>query len=196
MNPRKVAMRLASALLVAFAAAPAHAGAGAVCSAASGMIGHTGADGSHCFGSSDGTDTAISKASVDGLAQTFVITAGEANAAATDHSGAVSQAGKGGLATSNAKDHSEAEAFGYAGGVAKATADDQSSVQAQSSVGCNATAKATGASSIAIAQCSNGGFAHVTATNGGVAQGADSAKPTCTPNGGTSKVRSTGGNCG
>ena len=73
-----------------------------------------------------------------------------------------------------------------AGGEAHSTADGH----------CLATAKADGTGSKATANCVGTlTFAHATATGGGLAKAFDNASPTCTANGGTAKVVSSGGNC-
>ena len=62
----------------------------------------------------------------------------------------------------------------------------------------NCTASATAKNNgDANAECTtDGGFVNATATNGGEANGTDTGPPICNANGGTAKVRSTGGNCG
>jgi len=61
---------------------------------------------------------------------------------------------------------------------------------------CTATAKAK-ENAQATATCGTvGGSVNAQATKGGIAVGSDNAPPTCTPNGGTAKVRSSAGNCG
>jgi hypothetical protein len=61
---------------------------------------------------------------------------------------------------------------------------------------CNATGMASGGSTTNANCSTDGSFVHSTATGGGEADGDDINPPTCTPNGGTAKVRSSGGNCG
>jgi len=81
-------------------------------------------------------------------------------------------------------------------GTADASAKDDGGATAESDADCATSASAM-KTATAHAFCSTkGSFAHVSATNGGFAEGSDTGAPTCTPGGGTAKVRSTGGNCG
>jgi hypothetical protein len=199
MEPRKAMIGFAAAMLLAFVAPQAHAGAGAVCNEkmATG-IDHTGTDGSECLASSDGTSTAKSKATgAKSVAEADVSTGGKANAVATG--GSFSEAGSdtGSHSKSTASSGSLAEAFSDEHGKAKATATGGSDAVVDAFGKCKGTAKATGAS-LAVAVCEHDGtFAHATATGGGEAEGSDTSPPTCIPGpSGTAKVRSTGGNCG
>jgi len=149
-------MGLATAMLLAFATAPAHA-AGVRCKTTTGDVSLTGTDGSFCEAIADGTSS--SKATAKG---------------------------NNSIATANSDNQ----------GSAKATATGGSHGESHADGKCHAKAKASGAGSHALAECfTTGGFSHATATGGAFAQGSDNNPPFCTANGGTAKVRSTGGNC-
>ena len=199
MNPmerRKAVMGFATAVVLFFGAAPAHAGKGAVCKSTSGVDQHTGADGSDCLASSDGTGNAKARAKTGGSAQTFVETGGKSNSVATNDGSAEAESESGGKSTAHASTSGSAFVDADNGGVASATATGSGTGEATAFGNCVARSKAT-QSATANADCStSGGFVHSTATNGGTAIGSDTAPPTCTPGGGTAKVRSSGGDCG
>lgn len=198
MKPRKSMIGLAAAMLLVFAAAPAHAGAGAVCAEKmSANIDNKGTDGSECFASSDGSGTAKAKASgAKSFADGEVQTGGKSNAVATGGSFSEAVSDTSGHSTSHASGGSSVTVASDEHGVAKAAATLASEADASAFGKCSASAKATGGS-LAVADCeTNGTFAHATATGGGIAKGFDNASPVCTPGAGTAKVRSSGGNCG
>jgi hypothetical protein len=199
MKPHRAVMGFAAAMLLAFAAAPAHAGPGAKCSEKqNSSVDHIGTDGSECSASSDGTGTAKSKASgATSSADAEVQTGGKANAVATGGSQSEALSDTGGHATSHASGGGSdgfVESHGH--GVAKGNATGGGQTDAVADGKCNASAKAAGSGSYAQSRCgANGSFAHATATGGGAAIAWDNALPTCTPGSGTAKVRSSGGNC-
>jgi hypothetical protein len=185
----------AAGVLLIFASAPVHAGAGAVCKSTSGVDMHSGADGSDCLASSDGTGNAKASAKTSGSAQTFVTTGGKSNAVATGSGSAEAESESGGKSTAHASSSGSAFVDADNGGVATTTATGSGSGEATAFGNCVATSKAS-SSATANADCTtSGGFVHSTATNGGTAIGTDTAPPTCSPGGGTAKVRSSGGNC-
>jgi hypothetical protein len=109
--------------------------------------------------------------------------------------------GGGGKATSDSSGNGS-DAIGVAkdGGAAKATAREGAiDVEADAlASGCKATATGSGTGSESGAVCENAGsVVTATATKGSIAEGSDTAQPTCTPkNGGEAKVTSPMGNCG
>jgi hypothetical protein len=190
-------VEFATALIAVFIAVQAHAGAGASCKSSKGVKKHTGADGSTCLASSDGTGQAKAKATGDSSSETFVTTGGRSSSFAKDHAVSEAESESGGKSTAHASG-SGSNAFVDADskGVATTTATGGSMGEATALNGpCTATSMATGGST-ARADCDNGGFVNSTATNGGEAIGSDTFAPTCTPNGGTARVRSSAGNCG
>ena len=198
-------MGFAAAMLLAFAVGPAHAKCNTstftvVClETAAANIDHKGGDGSECFAQSDGSGLAKACASDSGsFADSEMSTGGTTHATAkggsfsealADHKGTsvshVSGAGGDGDATSDDKGTATTNVTGGAEGHSSAFAK------------CDAQATAIGSGSLATAECTTkNGFAHAKATGGGTAEGSDTAPPTCTPAGGTARVRSSHGNCG
>jgi len=201
-------MGFAAATVLAFVPGPAHAGCTphtftVVCKETTAA--HTdlhGGDGSECFAQSDGSGLAKACASDSGsFADSEMSTGGTTHATAkggsfseaiADHAGTsvshVSGAGGDGDATSDDK------------GTATTNATGGSEAHSSAFGNCDAKATSSAAGSLATAECTTkGGFAHVTATKGAIAEGSDTAPPTCTPGsttGSIAKVRSTGGNCG
>jgi hypothetical protein len=196
MRSPKIMMGLAAAMLLAFAAEEAHAGAGAVCSEKkASSVDHTGTDGSECFASSDGSGKATAKAVGGSYADSEVQTGGKSKATATGGSFSEATSDTGGHSTGNAATGSSVTVASDEHGVAKGTGTGGSEADAAAFGKCNASAKATGGS-LAVADCeANGTFAHATATGGGVAKAFDNATPVCEPGSGTATVRSSGGNC-
>ena len=198
-------MGLATAMLLSFATAPAYA----ICNTktftvvckekVATNIDHQGGDGSECFAQSDGSGTAKACASDSGsFADSEMSTGGTTHATA-----------KGGSFSEATADHhgTSVSHVSGAGGDGDATSDDKGTATTNVTGGaeghsaafgkCDATATSDGAGSLATADCTTkGGSVHATATGGGVAEGSDTAPPTCTPGGGTAKVRSSHGNCG
>src|ERR1039458_10180388 len=198
MKPRKSMIGLAAAMLLVFAAAPAHAGAGSVCKEKTATsVDNKGSDGSECFASSDGSSTAKSKATGDkSFADAEVSTGGRSKAAATGGSFSEAISDTGGHSTSNSSSGSDGDATSDDHGVAKTTATESSEAHSLAFGKCDAVANSTGGS-LAVADCeADGTFAHATATGGGTAKGFYNASPVCTPGAGTARVRSSGGNCG
>lgn len=196
----KAMIGFAAAALLPFAAAQAFAGAKTVCttSSSSTHVMHTGSDGSECLATSDGTGKAKANASGSGsYAETDVLSGGHSSSFATDSAMSEAESESDGRSTAHASNpgsNTYVDADNH--GVAKGTATGGSTSEATALGKCVATSKATQGST-ADANCeAAGSFVHSTATDGGEAFGSDSSPPTCTPNGGTAKVRSTGGNCG
>jgi len=217
MEPRKAVFGIAVAMLLAFAAVPAHAGPkfkGALCQTKANVkFSKTGVDMSECEVSSDGTSTvgpngllpALAKASGDSDAGADILTGGRAHAYATDHSESFASSDTNGHATSHAdgaKSFAEAVSDGGARSLANASGGGNGQSAAFGETGgtligfCTAHGTAIGANSTAFAQCEAAGHACAKATGGGTALAFDDKPPTCTPNGGTANVRSSGGNCG
>ncbi len=199
MELRNVTMGFAVAMLLAFAAAPAHAAASVVCiEKTANTVDRHGTDGSECFAGSDGSGKAKASATGDhSFADSELQTGGKTTATATGGSFSEAVADTGGHAISNASSSSSVTASSDEHGVAKGTATGSSEADASAFGKCNASAKAAGAGSLAVVRCEHDGtFARAKATGGGIAKGFDDAPPICTPNGGFAKVRSSGGNCG
>lgn len=205
MKVRNVVMGFATAMVLSFATAPAHAKCNAstftvACKeAAATNVDLIGGDGSECFAQSDGSGLAKACASDSGsFADSELSTGGTTRATAkggsfseatADHKGTsishVSGAGGDGDATSDDKGTATTDVTGGAEGHTQAFGN------------CNATATSSGAGSFANAVCEhNGTHATAHATGGGHAEAFDDKSPICTPNGGTAKVRSSHGNCG
>ena len=197
MVSKKAVIGFATVLLVAAFAAPlAHAG-GATCKSTNGEKKHTASDGSSCLASSDGTGKAKAKATGGASAQTFVETGGKSNSVASDQATSEAESESKGKSTAHASGPgSDAFVDADQKGVATATANGGSVANVTALGKCNATGMATGASAVNANCEADGSFVHATATGGGEADGSDTEPPTCTPNGGTAKVRSSGGNCG
>jgi hypothetical protein len=196
--PGKAMMGLAVAMLLAFGAAPAHAGPGVKCQEKmNSKVDHKGTDGSECFASSDGTGGAKSKAAgAKSFADAEIQTGGKANAVATGGSFSEAIADTGSHSISNASNGGSVTATSDKHGVAKGTASGSSEADPSAFGKCHATAKATGLNSLATAEClSPGTFAHATATGGGKAHAFSNASPSCVPNAGTAHVHSSGGDC-
>jgi hypothetical protein len=176
----------------------AQAGDGAACKSSSGFVAHSGTDGSSCDANSDGSSTARAVANENSYASSAVLTEGNASAVAKGNSIAGSTANSGGHSTSRALNSGGATAYAQDRGAAKATASGGAIAESGADARCKTMAHANGTTGTrASALCNkNGGFVNATATNGGVATGSDTDPPICTPNGGTARVRSTGGNCG
>jgi hypothetical protein len=193
---KKAMLGLATAVLLAFTA-QAHAG-GASCSKSSkGEVKHTAKDGSTCLASSDGTGKAKAKATGGGSSQTFVTSGGKSNSVASDQATSEAESETDGKSTAHASG-AGSDAFVDADqkGVATVNATGGSTANVTALGNCNATGMATGGSTVNANCEADGSFVHATATGGGEADGSDSSPPTCTPNGGTARVRSSGGNCG
>jgi hypothetical protein len=201
MKPRRAA---ALALLIAFASMPfvfvvaAEAREGAACKSSSGSVSHSGIDGSSCDANSDGSSAAHAVATDNSYASSAVLTGGGASAVAKGNSISTSTANSGGHSTSRASNSGGATTYAQDRGVAKATASGGAIAESGADARCKTMAHANGTTGTrAFALCNkNGGFVNATATNGGVATGSDTDPPICTPNGGSARVRSTGGNCG
>lgn len=193
---RKATTAFATALLIALTAAQVHAGS-ATCKSTKGEQKHTASDGSTCLASSDGTGKAKAKATGGASSQTFVETGGKSNSVASDEAMSEAESESKGKSTAHASG-AGSEAFVDADqkGVSTANATGGSLANATALGNCNATAMATGGSTTNANCEADGSFVHATATGGGEADGSDSSPPTCTPNGGTATVRSSGGNCG
>ena len=193
---RRALMGFATALLVTFAA-QAYAGGGATCKSTKGVHKRTASDGSNCLASSDGHGTAKAKATGGGSAQTFVTTGGKSSSFASNQAMSEAESEMKGKSTAHASG-SGSDAFVDADqkGVATADATGGSFSNVTALGNCNASGMATGASTINVTCEADGSFVHATATGGGEADGDDIDPPTCKPNGGTAKVRSSGGNCG
>jgi hypothetical protein len=200
MKSRNVVIGFAAAMLFAFAPGSAHAKAKkftVVCIEKNNTtVDHT-ATGTECFASSDGTGKATAKAAL-GFADSE-LSSGGTTTATVRGSGAFSGA------TADTGGKSISHVAG-AGGDGDATSDEKGTATTNVTGGgeahtqafgkCDANATAD-AGSFAKAVCEhNGTHATAVATNGGHAEGFDDKSPICTPNGGTAKVRSTGGNCG
>ncbi len=193
-------MGFAIAALLSVNPAKALAAPGANCVSTSGDFMNVGGDGSSCDAFSDGSGKAKATAKGNSGANSEVVSGDKATAVATDHSFAEAESQGSSCPAKATANHGASAAslcFGQ-GGSAQATASNGADLaRADAGAACKATAKATGAGSDAIAECSTpGGFVNATATNGGFAEGSDTDSPNCVPNGGTAKVRSTGGNCG
>lgn len=193
-------MGLAIAALLSVIPTGAFAAGGANCvSKSAGEIDHDGADGSHCTADATGQNSkAIANAKGNGSsAISTVEDGGQGNAIASGASDAQTSVAGPCKAKASAKNSSDALGVcGAPGASAQANANKNSTATADASAKCKAKANATNDGS-ADADCNvDGGFAIVTATNGGSAVGSDTSLPTCSPNGGTAKVRSSGGNCG
>ena len=200
-------MGFAVATVFAFAAVPAHANCSnsnltftVFCKETTAAnVDHIGGDGSECFAQSDGSGLAKACASDNkSFADSEMSTGGTTKA--TAKGGSFSEA------TADHKGTSVSHVAG-AGGDGDATSDDKGTATTNVTGGaeghssafgnCDASANADGAGSLATAECTTkGGFVHAKATGGGVAEGSDTGPPTCTPGGGTAKVRSSHGNCG
>jgi hypothetical protein len=193
---RKMSMTgLATAVLIVFAA-QAYAGS-ATCKSTKGEKTHTASDGSTCLASSDGTGKAKAKATGGGSAQTFVETGGKSDSVASDEAMSEAESESKGNSTAHASGPgSEAFVDADQKGVATANATGGSFSNVTALGKCNATGMASGGSTTNAHCETDGSFVHSTATGGGEADGDDINPPTCTPNGGTAKVRSSGGNCG
>ena len=198
-------MGFAAATVLAFVPGPAHAGCTphtftVVCKVTTATNKDLlGGDGSECFAQSDGSGLAKACASDSGsFADSEMSTGGTTHATA-----------KGGSFSEALADHkgTSVSHVSGAGGDGDATSDDNGTATTNVTGGaeghsaafgkCDATATSGGAGSLATAECTTkGGFVRANATGGGVAEGSDTAPPTCTPGGGTAKVRSSGGNCG
>jgi hypothetical protein len=194
---------LAAAILMAFAAAPTHAKGPpftVVCvETHNTTLDRKGTDGSECFASSDKTGKATAKAAGNkSFADAEMQGGGLATATVRDgiFSGAISDSG--GKSISHVTGAGgDGDATSDAHGRATTNATGGSEAHTQAFGKCDAKATSSGAGSFAKAVCeANGTFAHATATGGGEAQAFNSAPPVCHPNGGTAKVRSSGGNCG
>jgi len=201
MKLRNVVIGFAAAMLFAFAPGSAHAKGKkftVVCIEKNNTtVDHT-ATGTECFAGSDGTGKATAKAAL-GFADSELSTGGTTTATvrgASAFSGAT--ADHGGKSISH---------VAGASGDGDATSDDKGTATTNVTGGgeahtqafgkCDAAATANGSGSLATAECTTkGGFAHAKATGGGVAEGSDTAPPTCTPGAGTARVRSSHGNCG
>jgi hypothetical protein len=203
MKPRSAMMGFAGAILLGFAAAPAHAAPPPFTvkcvETKNTNVSLTGTDGSQCFASSDKTGTAKAKASDAG---SFA----DAELSSHGTSTATARGGSFSGAFSDNKSTSISHVTGP-GGDGDATSDHKGTATTNALGGaeahtqafgnCDAKANATGTGSFALADCeANGTFAHATSTGGGEARGFWNGPPICNPNGGTAKVRSTGGNCG
>lgn len=199
MKAGKAMIGFATAMLLVFAAAPAHAknSGGASCVEKNNTsVDKPGTDGSECFASSDGTSTAKSNATGGSFADAEVATGGKANAVGTGGSFSEATSDTHGQSIAHSTQGSRVTATSDEHGVAKGNASGGSEADASAFGKCNAKAKATGGS-LAVAACAtNGGFVHAVATGGGDAEGSDTGLPTCNPGSGTAKVRSSGGNCG
>ena len=197
MVSKKAVMGFATVVLVAAFAAPlAHAG-GATCKSTNGEKKHTASDGSSCLASSDGTGKAKAKATGGASSQTFVETGGKSSSVASDDATAEAESESKGKSTAHASG-SGSDAFVDADqkGVSTADATGGSFSNVTALGNCNASGMASGDSTINVTCEADGSFVHATATGGGEADGDDIDPPTCKPNGGTAKVRSSGGNCG
>ena len=195
MVSKKSTIGLATAMLLVFAA-QAHAG-GATCKSTKGQKTHTAKDGSNCLASSDGTGKAKAKATGGASSETFVTTGGKSNSVASDQATAEAESESKGKSTGHASGKgSDAFVDADQKGVATVNASGGSIANVTALGNCNASGMATGASTINVTCEADGSFVHATATGGGEADGDDIDPPTCKPNGGTAKVRSSGGNCG
>jgi hypothetical protein len=202
MKSGKAVIGFAAVMLLVFAATSANAQFTVVCKTKKNTsVSLTGNDGSKCFASADGTSAKSAKAAATGSgssAEADELTGSHSKATATDGSFAESESDTQGQSITNASGASSANAVSDHHGVAQSTASGSTSEADTSAFGrCDAKATATGTGSLAIAECgTHGTFAHATATNGGDAEGSDTAPPTCKPGAGTAKVRSSHGNCG
>jgi hypothetical protein len=133
---RQTTTALLAAMLLAFAAATAQAGAGAVCKSNSkGDVSHTGTDGSMCDASADtgGKSKAIAKG--DSFAEATSDSHGKANATATGGASAQAAAfGNPGTCKASAKAMGSSPTMAFAqceaGGFAHATATNGGNAQA------------------------------------------------------------------
>jgi hypothetical protein len=175
----------------------AFAGAGVVCNEAmNDSIDLHGTDTSECNARSDGTAKAHSKAVGAGsFADAELETDGKTNAVATGGSSAGAFSDTQGKSNAKASDQSTASSQTDHSGSAKSNASHASGAAAEAHGKCKATATAINGS-MALAACNaSGQFVIAKATNGGFAQGFGFSAPTCTANGGTATVKSSGGNC-
>ena len=206
MKARNVMIGFGAAALLAFAVVPA----GAKCNTntftvvclekkTAANIDLHGGDGSECFAQSDGTGTAKACASDNkSFADSEMSTGGTTHATAKGGSFSEATADHGGTSTSHVEG---------AAGDGDATSDDNGTATTDVTGGaeghssafgkCDAQATSDGAGSFALADCeAKGTFAHAKATGGGEARAFNRSPPICHPNGGTARVRSSGGNCG
>jgi hypothetical protein len=175
-------------------------------------------DGTFCQVDSETGGKSTAKASNGGQASADDFTFGHATATASDDATATAEAtfpkskakakatGKNSSATAIGSD-CPASAVGETGGSATAncgtgkataSASDGGIADAETTVtpDCVVQATATGMGSISTADCKvKGGFVIITTTGGGVATGDGITSPSCTPNSGTTTVKSSGGNC-
>lgn len=175
----------------------ASAGAGAVCNDKTNISQDiSGKDGSECRASSDGSSISHASAVGNSYAEAFTTTHGKANAVANGMSTAGAYSDNGGHSTAHATQGADAGALSGDGGTANATATGAGSEADVNALDhCKATSKATSGAR-AIADCLNPGeFVVSKATGGGMAEGSGNSLPTCTANGGTASVKSSGGNC-
>jgi hypothetical protein len=200
MKSRNVVIGFAAAMLFAFAPGSAHAKGKKftlVCVEKNNTTVDHKATGGECFAGSDGTGKATAKATL-GFADSELSTGGTTTATVSG-SGAFS----GATADSGGKSISHVSGTGGDGdattdshGTATTNVTGGGEAHTQAFGKCNAKATAD-AGSFANAVCEHDGtHATAVATKGGHAEGFDDKSPICTPNGGTAKVRSSGGNCG
>jgi hypothetical protein len=188
------------AAIVAALLAGSPARAGVTCVSKSGPVSKTGGS-NVCFAGSDGSSKATSTANRGGTAIAAVANGGKAHANANGND-SLAEAHSDQACVSRAT-ASGADIVSFAvctvdGGSAKTVAAKGGDASAEADERCDVRAKSVGEGSVANADCSTpGGFVHSMATGGAIANGTDTAPPTCdTSHGGKARVRSSGGNCG